>query len=49
MKGGNFAKIELKNVSVVKNYLTPKELRKAISIVEKHQIEFERKWDEYFS
>ncbi len=49
MKGGDFAKIELKTLNVTKNYMKPKEIKKAVSIVERHQGEFERKWDEYFS
>jgi len=48
MKGGDFAKIELADMRVVKNYLKPKELKKALSIVKSCQEEFERRWDEYF-
>ncbi len=48
MKGGGFAKIELKHLRVVKNYMKPQELKKALSIVKKNRLEFERKWDEYF-
>jgi hypothetical protein len=49
MRGSDFAKVELKSLYVVKNYLKPKELKKAVAIIKKYQKEFERKWDEYFS
>ncbi|MDM8523513.1 DUF4160 domain-containing protein [Desulfococcaceae bacterium HSG8] len=48
MKGGNFAKIELADLHVSKNYLSPAELRKALAIVKNHREEFERRWYEYF-
>ncbi len=49
MKGGNFAKIELATLRVINNYMKLKEINQAISIIELHRNEFERKWDEYFS
>jgi hypothetical protein len=49
MKGDGFAKVELKNLRVVKNFMKPRELKKAIEIVAQHQKKFERKWDEYFN
>jgi hypothetical protein len=48
-KGDEFAKIELATLRVVNNRMKPKELRKALAVVEKSRKDFERKWDEYFS
>ena len=48
MKGGDFAKIELSNIQITKKFLKPKDLKKALKIIEEYQDEFERKWDEYF-
>ncbi len=49
MKGSDFAKIELASLHVINNYMKPKDIKKALSIVKKHQQEFERQWDEYFN
>jgi hypothetical protein len=49
MKGGDFAKIELASLKVVNDYMKPKDLKKALFIVENHKDEFEKKWDEYFN
>lgn len=49
MKGGDFAKIDLKSLRVSNNFLKPHELRKALRIAAEHQTDFERKWDEWFS
>lgn len=49
MKGGDFAKIELESLQVVKNYMKPTDIKKALAIVAEHKDEFERKWDEYFT
>jgi hypothetical protein len=49
MKGGDFAKIEIVSLKVVDDYMKPKDLKKALAIVKKHQTEFEEKWDAYFS
>ena len=49
MKGGDFAKIELASLKVINNYMKPKDIKKALLIVANHSVEFERKWDEYFS
>ena len=49
MKGGDFAKIELASTRIVHNYMKPKDLNKALTLVTIHKDEFERKWDEYFS
>jgi hypothetical protein len=48
-KSGEFVKIELKTLRVVHNYMKPKDLKKALSIVQLNQNNFERKWDEYFN
>ena len=48
MKNDDFAKVELDNLRVVQNYLKPKDLKFALSVIEKHKKEFERKWDEWF-
>lgn len=47
-KGGEYAKIEIKTLRVVRNYLKPKELKRALQITREHRREFERRWDEYF-
>ncbi|QTA83485.1 DUF4160 [Desulfonema limicola] len=49
MKGGDFAKVDLNTLDIVKNFMKPKDIKKAVSIIQKHHKEFERKWDEYFS
>lgn len=46
--GDSFAKIELESLVVVKNYMKPKDLRKALIICERYKDEFEGRWDEYF-
>lgn len=48
-KADEFAKVELATLRVVNNHMRPKELRKALSIVEDNKNTFARKWDEYFS
>jgi hypothetical protein len=48
-KGDEFAKIELLGLYAVKNYMKPKNLKKALIIVEAYKDKFERQWDEYFS
>jgi len=48
-KGDDFAKIELLDIHVVNNYMKPKDLKKALIIIEAYKEEFERRWDEYFS
>lgn len=47
-KGGDFAKIELGTLNVIRNYLKPMDLKRALQIVKVHEKEFERRWDEYF-
>ena len=48
MNSDGFAKIELKTLKIVKNYLKQKDLKIALEIVEKYKKEFEEKWDEWF-
>jgi hypothetical protein len=48
VKGGDFAKIELGSLKVVKNFLKLSDLKKALAITREYSSEFERKWDEYF-
>lgn len=47
--GEFFAKIELKTLKVVQNYLKPKDLKFALTMVKENQEEFERRWDEWFA
>lgn len=47
-KGDGYAKIEIKTLKVVQNYMKPKELKRALQITREHRGEFERRWDEYF-
>lgn len=49
MKGGDFAKINLISLEIIDNYMKPKDLKKALLIVKQHQLEFVRKWNEYFN
>ncbi len=49
MKGGDFAKIDLENLEVRKNYLKKNELKSALAIAEEYQLEFIRRWNEYFN
>ena len=44
-----FVKIELTALRVVNNHMRPKDLKKALSIVQANKNNFERKWDVYFS
>ena len=49
MNSSGFAKVELKNLKVVQNYLKPKDLKQALEIMKENQKEFERIWDEWFN
>ena len=49
MKSGDFAKIELSTLQIVRNNMKLNELKKALSIVTQHRIQFEEQWDEYFN
>ena len=47
--GGDFAKVELTGLRVIKNFMKPKDLQRALQIISEHREEFEGRWDEYFS
>jgi len=49
MKGEDFAKVELKNLKVVQNYLKSKDLKMALEIIKENQENFTRIWNEWFS
>jgi hypothetical protein len=48
-KGDEYAKIDLKTMSVVKSFMKPASLKKAMAIAGRHQTDFQEKWDEYFA
>jgi hypothetical protein len=48
MKGDDYAKVNLEDLEVKKNFFKPKELKKALKIIEENQLYFIRRWDEYF-
>lgn len=49
MKNEGFAKVELKDLKVVQNYLKTKDLKEALEIIKENKDEFERIWDEWFN
>ena len=49
MSADGFAKIELGTLRVVKESMPPAALKRALKITEEHNIEFERKWNEFFN
>ena len=49
IKGNGFAKVELDNLTVVQNYLKPKDLKLALVIIKENQISFIRIWNEWFN
>ncbi len=48
-KGEGFFKIELETLRIVNNYMKPKDLRKAVVIVEANRDDFIRGWDKSFA
>jgi hypothetical protein len=48
MKSDGFAKVELESLTVIKNYLKPKDLKFALAVIKENRDEFERIWDEWF-
>lgn len=48
-KGDSFAKVELDTLNVPHDYMKPKELKKALEIIETHKYQFEKQWNEYFT
>lgn len=49
LKAECFFKVELETLEIVDNHMKPKDLRRAMAIVEANRDEFIRGWDEYFS
>jgi len=49
LKNEYFAKIELENLTVVQNYLKPKDLKIALEIVKENQQNFIKVWNEWFN
>jgi hypothetical protein len=48
-KGDDYAKIELTTFRVTNNFMKPKDLNKALQIVQANSKSFEAKWDDWFS
>ncbi len=49
LKGEGFAKVELKTLKVVQNYLKPKDLKIALKMVQENRDDFIRSWNEWFN
>ena len=49
MNADGYAKIELGTLRVIQRKMDPSDLRRAVKIAKDHNVEFERKWDEFFS
>ncbi|GAA7176740.1 hypothetical protein HpCK101_32730 [Helicobacter pylori] len=49
MKGNEFAKINLEDLQVRFSSFKNKDLSFILETVKKHRLEFERRWNEYFS
>ena len=49
VKNDEFAKIELTNLNVIQNYLSPKDLKFALGVIKQNKTKFERIWDEWFN
>jgi hypothetical protein len=48
MKGEEFAKIDLETLRVSQNYMKPKNLKRALAIVEEYREKFEKDWNAWF-
>jgi hypothetical protein len=48
IKGDEYATIDLMELAFRENFLKPADAKKVMKIVEAHQYEFERKWNEFF-
>ncbi len=46
-KGDDYAKVELGTLRVSQKFMKPKELKKALSIIQENNQDFEDKWDEW--
>jgi len=49
MKSGGFAKVDLKSLKVIQDYLKPKDTKAALEIIKEHREDFERSWNEWFN
>ncbi len=49
LKGEGFFKIELETLRITNNQMKPKDLKKAVVIVEENTETFIRRWNEYFN
>jgi len=48
-KTGKFAKINLRKLEVVSNYLKPRDFKKALQITRENQEQFLEEWHEFFN
>lgn len=46
-KGDDYAKIELSTFRVSHDFMKPKELKKALAIIEANNQQFEERWNEW--
>ena len=46
-KGDDYAKVDLGCFRVSVNFMNPKDLKKALAIIEAHNQQFEAEWDEW--
>jgi hypothetical protein len=46
-KGDDYAKVELGTFCVSQDFMKPKELKKALAIIEANNQQFEEKWNEW--
>ena len=49
IKGGGYAKINLSDMRAVESCMKPAELKMALELTAEHQVEFVRKWHEFFN
>jgi len=48
-KAEDYAKVELPTFRVISNFMKPKDLKKALQIIQENNDTFEAKWDDWFS
>jgi hypothetical protein len=46
-KGDDYAKVELGTLRVSQNFMRPRELKKALAIIQANHHKFEEQWDEW--
>jgi hypothetical protein len=46
-KGDDYAKVELSTFRVSQDFMKPKELKKALAIIEANNQQFEERWNEW--